>query len=138
MAITDGIFKTRKLFFGTKTRRLIRTLVFSGAGTKDVVFFRESGSNQSAWIDYLGININQEFNFITIENKSSHRGSYCLETDLSDSITVDLSGNDSVSIFEAQGSAGSIIEENNIYSPIRRLRVYLAGAGNVEISLYLK
>jgi hypothetical protein len=138
MSIFDGIFQSRKNYYDSEIRRAIITLNYSAAGLKDLVFFREAGATAGNYQTYNSINVDQEFNFITIENLSTSRGSYCLETDLSDSITVNLTATDTVKTFEATGSSGSVIEENNIKPAIRRLRMYLDGSGVVNVALYLK
>ena len=138
MGIFDGIFSSRRTLYGSNIRRYIKTLTFSASGTKDLVFDRQVGANASNYQTYNGINVDQEFNYITIENLSTSSGAYCLETDLDDSITVDLTGNDTVKTIEPAGTSGSVIEENNILPAIRRLRVYLGGSGTVNVACYLK
>ena len=134
----DPLYDPGRIVYGSGIRRYIKTLTFAASGTLDLVFRRQQGANASNYQTYNSIEVDQEFNYMTIENLSSSRGAYCLETDLDDSITVDLTGNDTVKTIEPAGTSGSVIEENNILPAIRRLRVYLAGAGTVNVACYLK
>ncbi len=114
--------------------RIIKTLTFGSATVIGLTLKRGEGLPEPDQFAYNSIEIDQTYDSITIQNKSSFAGSYCLEKDVADSITVDLTPKDTVKIFGAAAAVDAIISEDFI-EPFQRLRVFLNGAGNVDIVL---
>ncbi len=117
--------------------RLVKRLTFVAQGVTDLVFQREDAADSANYFTYQGIDVDQRFNYIAITNQAKEDGSYCLETDFGNLITVSLTIADTVIFLPEQASKGNTVIEDNIHS-FKRLRVFLDGSGDVDVILYWK
>ncbi len=82
-------------------------------------------------ITYLGEQINQSFKKLMVKNRTNFDLYMSIELDIENTIVVDGSLVNGVNKIEA-----GAIQSENVNTNFDRLRLYLEGAGTIEVVLY--